>query len=86
MKKLSICELAYLAIQGYESSDVFRDRASGAQTEEDIIAASLALAQRILEKSEQLYQVSAQISGRRTKLWNQVEAALTIEEVREIVW
>lgn len=59
---------------------------SGAQTEVDILAATLNLAQVIVYKSELLYLASAEIAGRRSRLWNQIEAAATIEELFLIVW
>ena len=59
---------------------------SGATTQEDLLNATLFLAGEIQQKSQQLYVASAQIAGKRTLLWNKVEAATTIEEIEAIAW
>jgi hypothetical protein len=80
---------AIIASNNIEDAPILKVEAiafSGAQIEEDIFAATLFLAEEIINKSEQLYLASAQIAGRRTKLWNQVEAAGTLLEVQAISW
>lgn len=57
-----------------------------AETEAEALVATKALAGAILAKSEQLYQASAQIAGKRARLWNQIEFAQSMEEVENIVW
>lgn len=50
-------------------------------TDEEILAATINLAEIILSKSEELYAISARITGRRTKIWNLIEAASTKEDL-----
>lgn len=55
--------------------------ATGATTPEQVLAATQALAQRILQKSNYLRTQTALVAGRRAKLRSQVDAMLTVEEV-----
>lgn len=59
---------------------------SGAEAIEDVLATTLFLASTILTRSNQLYQASASISGKRARLWNQIESAQSFEEIQQIVW
>jgi hypothetical protein len=59
---------------------------SGATTADELLTATLFLATKIKSKSEQLYAISAQISGKRTKLWNQLQAAKSFEELHLVTW
>lgn len=55
--------------------------ATGATTPEEILSATQALAQRILQKADHLRTQTALIAGNRGKLRSQVEALATVEEV-----